>query len=259
MNSYGRPLIEAACHAYLYAESIEQRLRQWFFRAYNLSALVGAEKSEEVEMKASEEFPEGSLHIYRGEVLRVVGYDHANSAVTIMFRNGMRQTHPASWLREHMRPFAINTGDVWRGQPPNPQVGVVLNVNVEAESAYLAFGDNMRAWRSFSWIGANLTLEGGVDHHAKPRPYVPPLTGYAEAHAEMLGVTPAQYRAARPEATFGRKARRALFARRVQALVEQPDRVEPPPSAPVDLTGAGGVPWGGRGVGPDLPYDPEEP
>jgi hypothetical protein len=225
-------------------------------------------------MKASEEFLEGSLHIYRGEVLRVVGYDHANSAVTIMFRNGMRQTHPASWLRERMRPFAINTGDVWRGQPPNPQVGVVLNVNVEAESAYLDFGDNMRVWRSFSWIGANLTLDesrlevepgsvglwaDSVVVHAKPRPSVPPLTGYAAAHAEMLGVTPAQYRAARPEVTFGRKARRALFARRVQALVEQPDRVEPPPSAPVDLTGAGGVPWGGRGVGPDLPYDPEEP
>lgn len=71
---------------------------------------------------------------------------------------------------------------------------------------------------------------------------VEPLTGYAAAHAEMLGVDAGQYRAARTRIKMRRASRHAVT----------------PVESEIDLKMSDHAPRG-RGVGRDLPYDVEEP
>lgn len=74
-----------------------------------------------------------------------------------------------------------------------------------------------------------------------------PLTGYAAFHAEELGVSPTQYRAARGR-LFTRRSRRLAFAQQTELATT---------TGKPDLAMSRGCPRG-RGVGPDLPYDLED-
>lgn len=81
-----------------------------------------------------------------------------------------------------------------------------------------------------------------VDSAVSPQP-----AGYADVHAEMLGVTPAQYRAARAKLAT-RRSRRIAFANRTEAVRGEVE---------VDLTMSRGCPRT-KPIGRDLPYEPEE-